>query len=118
MNRLAAFAVLAVAILVAGVGALLYRASTSPSSVQVSISNYSFSPSTLNVQVGTIVRWVNFDSVGHTVTFGGQDSIGSGMDSGLMGHMKSFTTTFTEPGVHEYHCDPHPYMTGAIIVSG
>lgn len=118
MNRLTAFAILAVVVLVAGVGALLYRASTGSANTQVSISNYSFQPSNLTVKAGTTVRWVNFDTVGHTVTFGAHDDMGSGMDSGLMGHMGTFSATFAEPGAYEYHCDPHPYMTGTVVVTG
>lgn len=117
MNKLVAFGILAVVVLVSGVGALVYRASTSPAYVQVSIANYAFSPNNLTVKAGTVVRWMNFDGVGHTVTFGGHDSMGAGMDSGLMGHMGTFSTTFTEPGVYEYHCDPHPYMTGTVVVT-
>jgi len=117
VGKLAAFAIIAVVVLIAGVGSLVYRASTSPAYVQVSIANYAFNPSDLTVKAGTAVRWVNFDFVGHTVTFGGHDDMGSGMDSGLMGHMGTFTTTFAEPGVYEYHCDPHPSMTAVVIVS-
>lgn len=79
--------------------------------------NYSFNPSNVTVKVGTTVRWTNFDSVGHTITFGGHDGMGSGMDSGLMGHMGSFRMAFTEPGVYQYHCDPHPDMTGVVVVT-
>lgn len=118
MNKLTVFAILAVVVLGAGVGALLYRASTSPSLVQISISDYSFTPNNVTVKPGSAVRWVNFDSVGHTVTFGEHDGMGSGMDSGLMGHMGSFSMTFSAPGMYEYHCDPHPYMTGVVMVSG
>ena len=118
MDKFAAFAVLAVVVLVAGVGALLYRASTGPANVQVSISNYSFNPSNVTVKAGTTVRWVNFDTVGHTVTFGAHDEMGGGMDSGLMGHMGTFSATFTDPGAYEYHCDPHPYMTGTVVITG
>lgn len=118
MSKLAAFGVLAVLILGIGVGALIYRGSTSPTQVQVSISNYAFNPSNVTVNAGTVVRWTNFDHVGHTVTFGGHDTMGGGMDSGLMGHMGAFSATFSEAGVYEYHCDPHPSMTGVVVVTG
>lgn len=118
MNKLVAFAVLSVVVLGVGMGALLFRASSGPAYVSVSIMNYSFSPSNVTVKVGTTVRWTNFDSAGHTVTFGRHDSMGSGMDSGLMGHMGSFSMAFTEPGVYRYHCDPHPDMTGVVVVTG
>jgi len=118
MNKIAALAVVAVLVFVAGMGALLYRASTAPAEVRVSITNYAFSPSNVTVRAVSTVRWSNYDSVGHTVTFGGHDGMGGGMDSGLMGHMGTFSMTFTAPGIYAYHCDPHPYMTGTVIVTG
>ncbi|MCP8315647.1 MAG: hypothetical protein H3Z51_02130, partial [archaeon] len=36
--------------------------------------------------------------------------------SGPLYQGQSFSYTFTEPGVYVYHCDPHPYMVGTIIV--
>ena len=117
MNKLAAFAVLSVVVLGVGIGALLFRASSSPAYVSVSITNYSFSPSNVTVKAGTLVLWTNFDSVGHTITFGGHDGMGSGMDSGLMGHMGTYSMAFPEPGVYQYHCDPHPNMTGVVVVT-
>lgn len=118
MNKLVAFAVLSVVVLGVGTGALLFRASSGPAYVSVSITNYSFNPSNVTVNVGTTVRWTNFDSVGHTITFSGHDGMGSGMDSVLTGHMGSFSMAFTEPGVYQYHCDPHPDMTGVVVVTG
>ncbi|HKZ99015.1 MAG TPA: plastocyanin/azurin family copper-binding protein [Thermoplasmata archaeon] len=118
MDRIAAFAVLAVLVVAAGAGALLYRASIAPADVRVSIADYAFSPSNVTVRAGTTVQWLNYDGVGHTVTFGEHDETGSGMGSGMMGHMGSFSMTFTEPGTYAYHCDPHPYMTGIVIVAG
>ncbi len=63
---------------------------------------------------------MNMDGVMHTVSFGahGNDHEAEGMDSGPMYHMNSWSYTFNEPGVYEYHCDPHPYMTGQVIVEG
>jgi plastocyanin len=56
------------------------------------------------------------DHVAHTVTFGSHDDE-HGMDSGLMGPMASFEVAFLEPGSYDYHCDPHPYMTGTVVVT-
>src|ERR1035437_7853093 len=39
-----------------------------PSSVSVDIRNFAFSPSTLEVKVGTKVTWTNNDTAPHTVT--------------------------------------------------
>ncbi len=116
-RKLALFTTLAVGMFVLGVGALAYRAATPSASIaQVAIVNYSFSPSTLTVKTGTTVRWVNMDSVQHTVSFGTHGNE-TGVESSLLGHMGSFSYTFTKPGTYEYHCDPHPYMTGSVVVT-
>ncbi len=88
-------------------------------SYDVTIAGYAYSPSELRVSVGTTITWVNMDGVMHTVSFGGHgDDYRGGPDSGPMYHMSVWSYTFIEPGTYEYHCDPHPYMTGTVIVEG
>ncbi len=84
------------------------------------IANYAYSPQEVTVSTGSTVTWMNMDNAMHTVSFGdhGDDHAGEPMDSGPMYHMGSWSYTFNEPGVYEYHCDPHPYMTGKVIVEG
>lgn len=38
-------------------------------------------------------------------------------DSGLLAQGGSYSATFDEAGEYAYHCHPHPYMTGRIVVS-
>ncbi|WP_089612118.1 plastocyanin/azurin family copper-binding protein [Dehalobacterium formicoaceticum] len=33
-----------------------------------------------------------------------------------MGIGASYSYTFNETGTFEYHCSPHPFMTGKVIV--
>ena len=93
---------------------------TAPSdATQVIIGNYNFNPQTLTVKVGTTVTWTNMDFVGHNVEAGTHEDEGhedESLESPILGHMQSFSYTFTEAGEYEYHCDPHPYMEGRIIV--
>lgn len=123
MNKVAVFAIIAVAILAAGVGALAlrYLSTGGPASdgsvVYVTIAGSAFSPDVVTVKVGTTVIWTNMDSVGHTVTMGGHDAMGGGMGSNMLGHMGTYRYTFMDPGTYEYHCDPHPSMTGTVVVS-
>lgn len=86
--------------------------------MDVSIAGYAYSPQELTVAAGATVTWVNMDHVAHTVSFGahGEDHEGEGAESGSLSHMEAWSTTFLEPGTFEYHCDPHPYMTGVVIV--
>ncbi|HEY5538605.1 MAG TPA: plastocyanin/azurin family copper-binding protein [Thermoplasmata archaeon] len=120
-RRLAIVAIVAGVVLAAGVGALLWRVSTSSNGAYVSIMNYRFSPGSFTVRAGTMVVWTNMDHVDHTVTFGEHDAmpgVGAQMGSGMMGHMGAYSYTFTEPGTYEYHCDPHPFMVGTLVVTG
>src|SRR3972149_7702978 len=68
--KLILFAVLAVGVLIAGVGALAYRSFTAPPVVQVSIVDYRFPPAHVTIKAGTTVRWINMEFVAHTVRFG------------------------------------------------
>jgi plastocyanin len=88
-------------------------AATSPSSnaPAVSIANFSFSPATLTVSVGTKVTWTNNDSVTHTVT-----AVQGAFDSNDLSPGNSFSFTFTKAGTYAYHCKIHATMMATIIV--
>lgn len=87
--------------------------------MDVAIVDYAYSPQEITVAVGSTVTWVNMDQVMHTVSFGAHgEEHGDEVESGPMYHMDAFSYTFPQPGVYEYHCDPHPYMTGKVIVEG
>ena len=79
---------------------------------QVKITDYMFSPQTIKVKVGDTVTWTNNDTVKHTVTI---DS-GDGPKSDLFGKGQTYTYTFKKAGTFTYHCEPHPYMKGTVIV--
>lgn len=79
------------------------------SQMNISISNFSFNPSSLNIKSGTTVTWMNNDNTAHTVT-------GNGFNSGQIQPGGSFQFTFNSPGTYTYHCSIHPSMTGKIIV--
>jgi plastocyanin len=79
---------------------------------QVSMVSISFNPSTITIQQGETVRWVNNDIVPHTVTSGnpGDADAGSLFDSGTLLSGDSFEHTFTETGTFVYFCRVHPLM--------
>jgi amicyanin len=79
----------------------------------VSIQNYMFSPAEITVKVGTSVTWTNHDSVGHTITGDNVDEL----SSTIIEHGKTYTHTFNKVGSYTYHCSPHPYMKGTVIVT-
>src|SRR5206468_1560141 len=79
--------------------------------VDDSIVDFAFNPSTLTIYQGTTVRWTNTGSATHTST-----SDTGAWDSGSLVHNDTFLYTFTTAGTYPYHCDIHPSMTGTITV--
>ena len=80
---------------------------------QVRIDNFSFSPATLTVVVGTTVTWVNRSTFVHSVALADPRHTASG----LLEPGQSFSVTFDTPGVFRFTCSPHPGMEGAITVT-
>jgi plastocyanin len=77
----------------------------------VRIANLAFSGAVVRVRAGATVRWVNEDQLQHSVT-----ADGGGFDSGLIEPGRTYERVFDRPGEYPYHCTPHPFMTGRVIV--
>jgi len=76
-----------------------------------------YDPQVLQIEIGTAVLWKNDDSAMHTVTSGNsQDGPNGVFDSDLMAAGESFEFTFTTPGLEDYYCIVHPWMTGTVEV--
>ena len=84
---------------------------------QVTIKGFAFSPSVLQVKVGTTVVWTQEDDTFHTVTSGTAGSPTSLFDSGQLAKGGTFRFTFTQPGNYPYFCADHASMTGEVRVS-
>ena len=82
-----------------------------PQTVEAKIQNFSFSSPTITIKSGDTVNWTNLDGVGHTIT-----ADDGSFDSGILTQNNSYSKTFTAPGTYKYHCRPHPYMQGTIVV--
>jgi amicyanin len=78
---------------------------------QAKIKNYSFQPKIITIKAGSTVVWTNYDNVGHTVT-----SDDGTFDSGTISQNQTYSRKFSVPGSFTYHCTPHPYMEGTVIV--
>lgn len=95
-----------------------HQSSTSSDAVatnKIEIQSYAFSPATITVKKGTTVTWTNHDDVKHTVTT--DDGTNNGPKSKLFGNGESYSYTFDVVGTYDYHCEPHPYMKGTVIVT-
>jgi len=77
----------------------------------VTASDDKFEPTSLTVQPGTNVRFVNNGQHVHTVT----DRDGR-FDSGDIPAGGNFTVTFRTPGTYKYYCKHHKGMEGTITV--
>ena len=83
-----------------------------PGSTIVVIQDFTFQPGDVQVQAGGRVTWVNCDTDNHTSTADGGE-----WSSPLLAPGDRFTQTFPTAGEFPYHCQPHPFMTGRILVT-
>lgn len=99
--------------------------------VEIIAMGLEFTPTDLTVPVGTTVRWVNQESITHTVTSGPWGDVnestglrGTQTPDGLYDQTLSpmgedgdtFEFTFEEPGTYQFFCRPHAGMFGTITV--
>lgn len=79
----------------------------------VEISDFKYSPETITVKVSTTVTWTNNDEARHNVV---SDDDGE-LDGPLIAKGETWSYTFDKAGEYPYHCAPHPYMKGKVIVT-
>jgi plastocyanin len=70
-----------------------------------------FRPAQLVVAPGTTIVWTNRGQVIHTVT--AEDG---SFDSGAIENGRRSALLFAKPGTFPFHCTPHPFMRGEVIV--
>ena len=81
-----------------------------------------FVPKLLNIQLGidNHIVWTNVDDVAHTVTADHKTEDTYSGEFGSIGVVmpgETYEFTFTEPNEIPYHCQPHPWMTGTLIIT-
>jgi len=81
----------------------------------VSMANTTFTPSSLTIQAGTTVTFI--DTSGHTVT---QGTDGVADDNPIVDEQggEDIEVTFDEPGTYNITCKVHPEMNMTITVEG
>ena len=90
----------------------LGSAGGAPIAAQVRISSVKFVGDSVAIAAGQAVRWTNADPIEHTVTFDGGVEAGSP----VIPPSGSYVHRFDKPGTYTYHCTPHPFMKGVVIV--
>src|SRR3954470_9919951 len=78
---------------------------------EVAVDNFSFTPATTSVPVGTTITWTNRDDVPHVVA-----STEQKFKSPVLDTDGKFSHLFDAPGAYNYFCSLHPKMTGRIVV--
>jgi amicyanin len=77
----------------------------------VVVDNFSFTPATVSVPVGTTVTWTNHDDIPHNVV-----STERTFKSPVLDTNEAFSHTFDAAGTFKYYCSLHPRMTGQVVV--
>ncbi|HEU4558431.1 MAG TPA: cupredoxin family copper-binding protein [Longimicrobium sp.] len=79
--------------------------------VKAGMRNLAYVPGRIEIEAGTTVEWTNNDPLAHTVT-----ADNGAFDSGLIASGRTWRYTFTTPGTYPFHCNPHPFMKGTVVV--
>jgi plastocyanin len=80
--------------------------------VAVKIDNFSFTPQTITIPVGTEVTWTNQDDIPHTVVSDDKTTF----KSPALDTDEKFSFKFENKGTYTYFCSIHPKMTAKIVV--
>ncbi len=96
---------------ISGGGGELKPAHSAEAKVEVKIDNFSFGPTTVTVDKGSTVTWINRDDIPHTVV--SSDKV---FKSKVLDTDEQFSFTFAQAGTYPYFCSIHPKMTGTVIV--
>jgi plastocyanin len=97
--------------LVAAAMAMMCTAAESAAPNSIQVKDFMFMPTTLTVNAGEQVIWVNKDDEPHTVV-----SDSGLFRSGAMDTDESFSFKFDKPGTYHFTCSIHPRMVGTIVV--
>lgn len=81
--------------------------------IEVRIEGYQYRPAEVSIKAGDSVRWTNHEKrTSHSIVFPAE----GGRESDRFFPDESWQRQFDQPGRYEYHCGPHPEMTGVIRV--
>src|SRR5881409_641929 len=78
---------------------------------EVDMTAIKFAGDAVTISAGQAVRWTNRDPLEHTVTFDGAEP-----GSPPIPPNGSYVHRFDRPGTYTYHCTPHPFMKGVVVV--
>jgi plastocyanin len=91
--------------------AVIEAAPATGEEVRTDIERFAYPEYRIVVSRGATIEWTNRDAVMHTVT-----ADDGSWNPGAISPGSSWRARFDEPGIYPFHCGPHPYMKGAVIV--
>jgi plastocyanin len=97
--------------LAAAAMAAIWAASEAAVPNSIEVKDFMFMPTTLTVNAGEEVSWVNKDDEPHTVVSDTGLFRSSALDTD-----EKFSFKFDKPGTYHFTCSIHPRMVGTIIV--
>lgn len=80
----------------------------------IDVKDFAYKPEMATVKAGTKVTWTFSDSAAHNVEAVGDSELTKSPDLKSGG---TYSFTFTKPGMVEYRCGIHNYMTGSVMVT-
>ena len=80
----------------------------------IAIRDYSFFPDTVRVKRGSTVTWVNCEP--STIDPHTSTSSTGVWSSPFLAPGDNYSHTFDQAGIFPYHCIPHEFMKGVVIV--
>lgn len=88
---------------------------TPAGTVTISSSALAFNPTSTTIPANGVVKWINNDSITHTVTSGTPAAPAGTFDSTLPASA-SLCLKFNTVGSYQYYCKIHASMTGSVAV--
>jgi plastocyanin len=84
----------------------------SPTTATATFMNGAITPSQISVAVGSTVKWMNNDTIAHSVV-----ADGGAFNSGTIAPGGQFSFVFSTAGTFAYHDASRASVTGTVIVS-
>lgn len=100
---------------------------TKENNITVNIKNFEYNPQIIKIKKGSKVTWINQDEMQHNAmkehneeaphdASTEYDEETGGFNGPMLKKGESWSFTFDEAGINNYHCAPHPYMKGVVEV--
>ena|SRR3982751_2472704 len=83
----------------------------------VTVSDFKFTPATVNAAVGDVIVW-RWQNGTHTTTSTSVPTGARPWDAPMNASSPKFRYRLRVAGTYQYHCSIHPIMQGTINVSG